>query len=282
MHAIETHGLSKVFRDFWRRPKVQALDGLNLTVPEGEVFGLLGPNGSGKSTAIKLLLGLLHPSAGQAAVLGAPAGAVAAKRWLGYLPEESTLYRHLTARQTLTLHGRLAGLHGRQLRARIGELLELTGITGAADRPVGEFSKGMGRRVGLAQALVGHPRLLILDEPTAGLDPIGCRDVKDLITELASHGTTVLLTSHLLADVEDVCDRLMILYRGRTLAEGDMHTLLQRQDEVRLILPRLPDDTLEAVCRAVRKKCGHTPRVETPGMGLEAFFLSVIRKARDT
>ncbi len=279
MNAVSTEGLTKQFRDFWFRPKVRALDGLNLSVPEGEVFGLLGPNGSGKSTTIKLLLGLLHPTAGHATVLSAPAGAVAAKRHIGYLPEESHLYRHLTARETVTLHGRLSGLGGRQLRARVGELLELTGLTQAADRAVGEFSKGMGRRVGLAQALVGDPKLVILDEPTAGLDPIGCREVKDLITELASQGKTVLLTSHLLADVEDVCDQLMILYRGRTLAAGSIRELLQKQNEVRLTLPRLPEPALEALCRDITAACGHTPVIEYPGMGLEAFFLSVIQQA---
>ena len=279
MHAIETKGLTKVFRDFWRRPKVRALEGLDLAVPKGEVFGLLGPNGSGKSTTIKLLLGLLHPTGGSIAVLGAPAGAIRAKRAIGYLPEEAYLYRHLTARETVTLHGRLTGLGGRHLRQRVDELLALTGLTPAADRAVGEFSKGMGRRVGLAQARVGDPALLILDEPTAGLDPVGCREVKDLITELASRGKTVLLTSHLLADVEDVCDRLMILHRGRMLAEGDIRSLLRREDEIRLALPHLTDTQLEAACRAVEAACGHAPRVEHPDMGLEAFFLSVIEKA---
>ena len=178
--VVETVRLTKVFRDFWRRPKVRAVDALDIEIHGGEVFGLLGPNGSGKSTTLKILLGLLHPTSGRVRVLGASPRSVRSKRHIGYLPEESYLYSTLTARETLDFYGQLFDLDYRLRRRRIEQLLDMVDLTGAADRAVGEFSKGMGRRLGLAQALINDPKLVILDEPTAGLDPIGCRQVKDL------------------------------------------------------------------------------------------------------
>ncbi|MBN1420956.1 MAG: ABC transporter ATP-binding protein [Planctomycetes bacterium] len=245
--AIETVGLTKIFKDFWGRPRVIAVDDLSLAVRRGEVVGLLGPNGSGKSTTIELLLGLLDPTRGIASVLGHHPRDVRVKHRIGYLPEESPFYRYLTGRETLDFFGRIFGLAPRERRRRVDRLIDLVGLGEAARRRVGEYSKGMGRRIGMAQALINDPDLVILDEPTAGLDPIGAREVKDLIRELRRRGKTVLLSSHLLADVEDVCDRIAILYGGRLRAEGAVADLLGRPDGSRM---RLDAYFLDVVARA--------------------------------
>jgi ABC-2 type transport system ATP-binding protein len=278
-HVISVRGLTKVFRDFWRRPKVRAVDGLDLDVRRGEVFGLLGPNGSGKSTTLKILLGLLDPTAGSVSVLGRQPRHVQTKRAIGYLPEESYLYGYLTPRETLTFYGRLFPIDGAVIAARVEQLLDMTGLRAAAHRPVGEFSKGMARRVGLAQALINKPRLVLLDEPTSGLDPIGCRQVKDLIRSLARHGATVVLSSHLLADVEDVCDRIAILYNGRLRAMGGVRTLLEQQDRWRITLPVLSPEKTRALLADVRARAGHEPEIDRPAMNLERFFLQVVEDA---
>ncbi|NQT93022.1 MAG: ABC transporter ATP-binding protein, partial [Lentisphaerae bacterium] len=213
--VVEIRELTKVFRDFWRRPKVRAVDGLNLDIMPGEIFGLLGPNGSGKTTTLKILLGLLFPTSGSLLVFNHSPRDVQTKSRIGYLPEESYLYKYLTPRETLDFYGKLFNIGRRERKRRIDELLEMVDLADAAHRVVGEFSKGMARRVGLAQALINDPELVILDEPTSGLDPIGCRQVKDLMLALAQRGKTIILSSHLLADVEDVCDRIAILYKGK-------------------------------------------------------------------
>lgn len=279
MNIVEVNRVSKVFRDFWRRPKVKAVDDLSLDIREGEIFGLLGPNGSGKSTTIRMILGLLHPSSGDIAILGKSPRDVGSKKEIGYLPEESYLYRYLTARETLTFYGSLFDIPSTVLHRRIGELLKMVTLTHAADRPVGEFSKGMARRIGLAQALINDPKLVILDEPTAGLDPIGCRQVKDLMLALAKRGKTVLLSSHLLADVEDVCDRIAILFDGRIRARGRVDELLEKRDRVRLTLPSLPMDDLNAVLSSIRERIGADPELDHPSLNLEQFFLEVVEEA---
>ena len=220
---VEMVGLTKVFKDFWMRTKAKAVDDVDLVIYSREIFGLLGPNGSGKSTIIKMILGLLHPTRGRLTVFGKPPTDVGIKKRIGFLPEESYLYRFLNPRETLDYYGQLFGLDRRTRRRRTDELLEMVGLAHVAHRPIGEFSKGMTRRIGLAQALVNDPDLLILDEPTAGLDPIGTRQVKNLILELGKRGKTILLSSHLLADVEDVCDRMVMLYAGRIRAQGTVH-----------------------------------------------------------
>ena len=220
--VVSVRGLTKVFKDFWGRPKARAVDNVDFEVRRGEVFGLLGPNGSGKSTTVKLLLGLLHPTRGHIEVFGHSPRHVGTKSLIGYLPEESYLYRFLDSRETLDFFGNLFDLPPAQRRRRTEELLEMVGLSAVRTRVVGEFSKGMQRRIGLAQALINDPELIILDEPTAGLDPIGCREVKDLILTLAGRGKTVLLSSHLLSDVEDVCDRVVIYYGGRIQAMGTL------------------------------------------------------------
>ena len=212
--------LRKTFRDFWGRPTVEALKGVSFSVSPGEVLGLLGPNGSGKSTTIRILLGLLQADGGTVRLFGRAPTEPAARAALGYLPEITHLHPFLTPCETLAYYGRLSGLQGAQLRTRIADLLSLTGLTHAKHRRVGTFSKGMKRRVGLAQALINAPRLLILDEPTSGLDPIATREVKELILALRARGLAILTTSHLLADVRETCSRILILDRGQTLLQG--------------------------------------------------------------
>jgi ABC-2 type transport system ATP-binding protein len=280
--VVEVRGLTKIFRDFWRRPKVKAVDNLDLDVQQGEIFGLLGPNGSGKSTTIKILLGLLHPSAGTVRVFGYSPDDVNMKKNIGYLPEESYLYNYLSPRETLDFYGRLFDLDRSTLRERREQLLEMVGLADHANRLVGEFSKGMARRIGLAQALINDPGFVVLDEPTSGLDPIGCRQVKDLMLTLAKRGKTILLSSHLLADVEDVCDRIAILYNGKLRAWGRVNELLEKQDSVRLTLPLLPSEKMKEVLAAVRDKIGKEPVVDHPSMDLEQFFMEVVEKADQT
>ena len=223
--VIELKDVRKTFRDFWLRPTVAAVDGLSLEVRGGEVFGLLGPNGSGKSTTIKMILGLLDPSGGSVKLFGKPPRSVAARRRLGYLPELSYLHPFLTAKETLMYYAGLCGLNRKIAAERTRQLLEMVGLKDVEKRPVGGFSKGMARRVALASALIGKPELLILDEPTSGLDPVSTKEVKTLVKALAAGGMTVLMTSHLLADAEDICDRVMILNHGKSVAEGRVDEL---------------------------------------------------------
>ena len=217
---VKLEGVGKTFRDFWMRPTVRAVDGLDLAIGRGEVFGLLGPNGSGKSTTIKMILGLLDPTVGCVRLFGRPPRTLAARRRLGYLPELSYLHPFLTARETLRYYAGLCDLPKAEAKRRTDQLLEMVGLTDVASRAVGGFAKGMARRVALASALIGRPELLSLDEPTSGLDPVSTNEVKTLVKTLAKGGMTILMTSHLLADAEDVCSRVMILNHGKAVAEG--------------------------------------------------------------
>lgn len=222
---IELENVEKTFRDFWLRPTVKAVDGLSLSLRRGEVFGLLGPNGSGKSTTIKMILGLLAPSKGSVKLFGLPPRSIAARRRLGYLPELSYLHPFLTARETLKYYAGLCGLDSRTTKERTSQLLKMVNLEAVASRPVGGFSKGMARRVALAASLIGKPELLILDEPTSGLDPVSTKEVKLLVKALKANGMTILTTSHLLADAEDICDRVMIVNHGKSVAEGKVSEL---------------------------------------------------------
>ncbi len=279
--VVSVRGLTKVFKDFWNRPKARAVDNVDFEVRRGEVFGLLGPNGSGKSTTVKLLLGLLNPTKGHIEVFGHSPRHVQTKSRIGYLPEESYLYRYLNSRETLDFFGNLFQLAKGERKNRTEQLLEMVGLSQVHTRAVGEFSKGMQRRIGLAQALINDPDLVILDEPTAGLDPIGCREVKDLIIALARRGKTVILSSHLLSDVEDVCNRVLIYYGGKIQAEGTLQELLAKPDTLRITTPVLPRETLEKVLEIIRRDISTGEvRVDNPTQNLESYFLDVVEKAK--
>ena len=277
---IKATGLTKVFKDFWGRPKARAVDNVDFEVRRGEVFGLLGPNGSGKSTTIKMILGLLYPTKGHLTVFGASPRDVKTKARIGYLPEESYLYRYLSPGETLDFFGNLFALDSGDRHKRTEQLIEMVGLNQARTRTVGEFSKGMQRRIGLAQALINDPDLVILDEPTAGLDPIGCREVKDLILALAKRGKTVILSSHLLSDVEDVCDRAVIYYGGKIQAQGTLQELLSERDQVRITAPALSRDAMDKVLQIIRADTGAEVRVDHPTQNLESYFLGVVERAR--
>ncbi len=280
--AIYTENLTKVYTDFWGRPKVTALDALNLTIQRGEVFGLLGPNGSGKSTTIKLLLGLIFPTDGKAFVLGEPAGSARVNEHIGFLPEESYLYRFLNGEETLRFYGRLFRIPRKELNRRVPELLDVVGLDAKArKRKLREYSKGMARRIGLAQALINNPDLILLDEPTTGLDPIGTREMKDLILSLKKQGKTVLLCSHLLADVQDVCDRITILFSGKMQTLGYVKDLLEVKDIAQLQLQGLSDGQLQQVREFLGRLGVKNPAVMHPTTTLEDLFVRVVRQNAD-
>ena len=271
--VVSVRGLTKVFKDFWNRPKARAVDNVDFDVRRGEVFGLFGPNGSGKSTTVKLLLGLLNPTKGHIEVFGHSPRHVQTKSRIGYLPEESYLYRYLNSRETLDFFGNLFHLGKGERDSRAEQLLEMVGLSQTQMRAVGEFSKGMQRRIGLAQALINDPDLVILDEPTSGLDPIGCREVKDLILALARRGKTVILSSHLLSDVEDVCDRVVIYYGGKIQAMGTLKDLLATPDAIRITTPALPRETMERVLEIIRQDvAGARLRLTRPRRTWRATF----------
>ena len=281
--VIACQRLSKVFKDFWMRDRARAVDGIDFVVNEREVFGLLGPNGSGKSTTIKLILGLLKPSAGRVAVFGKPPTDVATKKRVGYLPEESYLYPFLNARETLDYYGKLFGLDYKVRQRRIDELLDMVGLTHAQHRQVREYSKGMQRRIGIAQALINDPDLLILDEPTTGLDPIGTRQVKDLILDLGRRGKSIVLSSHLLADVEDVVDRMVILYGGKIRGEGTCEELLASTERTTIEADALDEATLAEIDEVIRRRSGGVKsvrKVAAPRQKLEELFLGIVERAR--
>lgn len=277
--VIEIRNLSKVYRDFWGRPKVRALNSLSLDVKKGEIFGLLGPNGSGKTTTLKLLLGLLFPTEGQVRILGQPAHNVEKNERIGYLPEESYLYRFLNADETLDFYGRLFKMSKAERRKRRDELIERVGLGHARRRQLKEYSKGMTRRIGLAQALINDPELVLLDEPTSGLDPLGTRDMKDLILKLRDEGKTVVMCSHLLADVQDVCDRIAILFRGELKVIGNVQELLEAKEETQLLTSSLSEDAIEEVKQVLEKYGANLHKVAHPTSTLEDLFLRTVAES---
>jgi ABC-2 type transport system ATP-binding protein len=278
-YAVETFSLTKIFSDWWGRARVYAVDDLDLQVRYNEVFGLLGPNGSGKTTTIKMLLGLLHPTKGKSLVLGGDGTDSRINSRIGFLPEESYLYRYLNARETLDFYGRLFGLSAKVRKMRIEALLDMVGLMAVANRPVGTFSKGMARRIGLAQALINDPDLLILDEPTTGLDPIGTRQIKDLVLKLAERGKTILLCSHLLADVEDVCDRIAILYGGKIQTQGHVSDLLQQTNKRQITADAISDATIEKIKQLIHEENAECV-VTSPMDKLETFFIKTVAAAQ--
>lgn len=274
--VIETRNLTKEYRDFWGKRKVLALDNLSLEVRRGEVFGFLGPNGSGKTTTVKLLLGLLFPSSGTAEVLGRSPGSVEANQRIGFLPEESYLYRFLNAEETLDFYGRLFKIPTVERRKRIDRLIRMVGLEEARQRQLKEYSKGMARRIGLAQALINDPEVVFLDEPTSGLDPIGNREIKDLIVDLKAQGKTIFMCSHLLADVEDVCDRIAILFLGKLEVVGKVSELLTEEGVVNFRAQNVSQEVREKV-KAALESDGSYIGVEKAQRSLEDLFLKVVR-----
>ena len=277
--AIAIEGRVRDFSRGFGRLAVRAVDHLTLAVAEGEVFGLLGPNGSGKSTTIKVLLGLLAPSAGTAHVFGVPCGRPEARRDVGYLPEAPEFPRFLTGRELVRFYARLCAVPRRQVEARIAEVLAWVGLGAAADRRVATYSKGMLQRIGLAQALVHDPRLVILDEPTAGVDPVGSAEMAKLIRDLKARGKTVLLSSHLLAQVEDLCDRVAILHRGRLLMAGPVGDLVGRRDLQSLVVEPLPEAELAALRDWLAARGRRLVGVEQPRSRLDELFVTQVERA---
>src|SRR5881398_3012977 len=280
--VVETRSLTKVYRDFWGRKKKTALNALDLKIYKGEIFGLLGPNGSGKTTTIKLLLGLLFPTAGDAFVFGEPAAKVEKNERIGYLPEESYLYRFLNAEETLDFYGRLFDIDPETRRRRAAELIEIVGLAADKKRILKEYSKGMRQRIGLAQALINDPELVILDEPTSGLDPIGTRWMKDLILDLRRKGKTVIMCSHRLDDVQDVCDRIAILYDGELQELGEVQALLEDAGRLEMQASGVPiKDELRAELEEVLRR--HGGKLESfghPTTTLEDLFLRIVAESK--
>jgi ABC-2 type transport system ATP-binding protein len=274
--VLQTRSLAKVYRDFWGRQKVRALKALDLTVTRGEVFGLLGPNGSGKTTTIKLLLGLLFPTEGEALVFGKPATDVSKNERLGYLPEESYLYRFLTAEETLDFYGRLFDMPAKVREQRVDALIKMVGLDRARKRQLQEYSKGMTRRIGLAQALINDPELILLDEPTSGLDPIGTREMKDMILRLKAEGKTIVMCSHLLADVQDVCDRIAILHQGELKELGRVDELLRVADVTQIRAKNLSADCQNEIRSVIAKHHGELESIGNPTTTLEELFLEIV------
>jgi len=274
---VEARNLSKTYRDFWGRSKKVALKPLDLEIRRGEIFGLLGPNGSGKTTTMKLLLGLIFPTSGEAVVFGKDATDVSKNDRIGYLPEESYLYKFLDAEETLDFYGRLFDMPPEERKRRADALIEMVGLGRDKKRQLREYSKGMTRRIGVAQALINDPELVLLDEPTSGLDPIGTREMKDLIIDLKKRGKTVIMCSHLLADVEDVCDRIAVLHQGELKELGRVDELLRVTDITQIRSAGLPE-AAQAEIRAVIERHGGTDiEIGSPTTTLEDLFLEVVR-----
>jgi ABC-2 type transport system ATP-binding protein len=279
---VETRKLTKVYRDFWGRQKKTALRALNVDIRKGEIFGLLGPNGSGKTTTIKLLLGLLFPTDGEAFVFGSPAADVRKNERIGYLPEESYLYRFLTAEETLDFYGRLFNLDPQTRNKRAQDLIDKVGLKADRKRALREYSKGMRQRIGLAQALINDPDLVILDEPTSGLDPLGTRWMKNLILELRKLGKTVIMCSHRLEDVQDVCDRIAILNEGELQAYGEVQTLLQDTNRVELRASglQLTDGLRRDLEEVLARHGGNLDTIGHPTTTLEDYFLRIVEESK--
>lgn len=274
--VILTRHLSKTYKDFWGRPRHRALHDLNIEVRRGEIFGILGPNGSGKTTTMKLLLGLIFPTGGEALVLGHPPTHVAAKSRIGFLPEESYLYRFLNADETLDFYGRLFKIPAAERRKRIDALIGLFELNHARKRQLKEYSKGMVRRVSFAQALINDPDVVFLDEPTSGLDPISSRQMKDLILDIKKKGKTVFLSSHLLADVQDICDRIAILHEGQLREYGSVSDLLSKKESITLTVKDPPQDFQKKVEAILARDGGSLVSSRASTQSLEELFLKTV------
>ena len=278
-YAVEVNNLTKVFRSGIGNQYVVAVDNLSFRVEAGEVYGLIGPNGSGKSTTMKVVLGLMAASKGEAKVFGLDSGDIRARNEIGFLPENPYFYKHLTGAETLKFYGKLCGIRGKKLKARVAELLEIVGLEDAAKRRLDGYSKGMLQRIGLAQSLVQNPRLVILDEPTAGVDPVGSREIRDLILRLKEEGYTVFLCSHLLEQVQEVCDRVGIIFEGRMRREGKLEELIKIEKQTAMTLENASPELLSKIEDLVASEEGASI-VETghPRTTLERLFIQIAER----
>ena len=279
--AVAVTGLTKTFPIPFQRRSIVAVRDLNLRVDAGQVYGLLGPNGSGKSTTLKVILGLVPPTRGKAEIFGRDSSSVVSREAVGFLPESPYFYKYLTAAETLRFYGKLCGVHGARLSARVDELLQLVGLTEARDRRLRGFSKGMLQRIGLAQALVHDPQLVILDEPTAGVDPAGAREIRNLIVALKNRGKTVLLSSHLLGQVQEVCDRVGILANGVLVREGAMTELLGLQNQTEMIFENATPQVLAEIAAVAARAGVRLVDQRTPQSTLEQLFLEATERTGD-
>jgi ABC-2 type transport system ATP-binding protein len=280
--AVSVNHLTKVFKGSLGKPAFRAVHDVSFTVQAGEVYGLIGPNGSGKSTTMKAILGLLMPTAGDTSIFGIPTAEVASRRSVGFLPENPYFYKHLNGRETLHFYGKLCGMGGEQLKSRAEEMLVLTGLEDAATRRVGGYSKGMLQRLGLAQALIHEPQLLILDEPTAGVDPSGSRIIRDLIIEFRTRGITVLVTSHLLEQMQEVCDRVGIMAHGCMVREGRLDELIAVENQTELVLENASPDLLAKIDALIKAEGGGTRLLRSghPRTTLERLFLQATNEPK--
>lgn len=283
IQAVSVRHLTKVFKGTLVKGAFMAVKDVSFEVQAGEVYGLIGPNGSGKSTTMKVVLGLLAPTQGETSIFGKSSTEVTSRRDVGFLPENPYFYKHLTGMETLLFYGRLCGMGGAKLRERAGEMLALTGLEGAADRRVGGYSKGMLQRIGLAQALIHEPRLLVLDEPTAGVDPAGSRKIRDLIIEFKKRGITVLVTSHLLEQLQEVCDRVGIMARGKMVSEGRLNDLIAVENQTEIVLEDASPELLARIRELVAADGGRTKllRMGNPRTTLERLFLKTTEEPGD-
>ena len=278
--AVKTEGLTKVYKDFWRRKSVSALTNLNITIERGEIFGLLGPNGSGKTTTVKLLLGLLFPTSGKSWLLGYSSVDLKVKSKIGFLPEESYLYKFLNAEEILDFYGKLFDIPKIERKSRIDKLIHDVGLNPYRKRPLSQYSKGMLRRIGLAQAIINDPELVILDEPTSGLDPIASREIKDLVLDFKRQGKTVILCSHLLADVQNICDRIAILNKGVLQVMGNVRELLSQKDVIEFVVKNLSDKDIQEVETFIKSRSGDVLSINHPVSTLEELFLTIIQQSK--
>ena len=277
--AVDIVNLHKQFLTPWGKPGVYAVKGVSLKIEAGEVYGLIGPNGSGKSTMMKALLGLLRPTEGTCSIFGKAATDADSRENVGFLPENPYFYKFFTGAETISFYGKLCGLRGKKLKERVGELLNVVGLSDAADRRLGGYSKGMLQRIGLAQALVQNPGLIVLDEPTAGVDPIGSRAIRDIIMDIKQRGLTVFLCSHLLEQVQEVCDRVGIIYKGVLIAEGSLDRLTKDMSKTEILIDRASPELVESIRQLVKNdphaewlRSGH------PADSLEQVFMTKLRQ----
>ena len=278
--AVQIENISKIFPVPLRRQRVQAVKNLSLIVEPGQVYGLLGPNGCGKSTTLKILLGLVTPNSGRALVFGKDSREYRSRRDVGFLPENPYFHKFLTAAELLAFHGKICGLSGKKLTARIDELIDLVGLRDARDRRVGGFSKGMLQRIGLAQALVHDPGLVVLDEPTAGVDPAGSHQIRDLILDLKKRGKTILLTSHLLEQVQEICDRVGIMARGEMIREGPLDDLVRVKNQTEFVIENATPELAAQIENLITASRASLVATRQPERSLESVFLELTSGGR--